>query len=82
MENELRGYFHPLQAREVAEAFGRFEVEYLFIGKSGAILLGFPGATQDVDLFVKKSKENGRRKRQPRTAIEIAVDGTSKEDNK
>ena len=35
--------------------------DYLFIGKSGAILLGFPGTTQDVDLFPAKSVENGQR---------------------
>ena len=36
-------------------------VEYLFIGKSGAILLGYPGTTQDVDVFPARSPENGRR---------------------
>jgi len=55
------GYFQPQQAREVARAFGAAGVEYMFIGKSGAILLGYPSATQDVDLFVKKAKENGER---------------------
>src|SRR5207248_3362612 len=35
--------------------------EYLFIGKSGAILLGFPGTTQDVDIFPARSPENGAR---------------------
>jgi hypothetical protein len=35
-------------------------VRYLFIGKSGAILLGFPDTTQDADLFVEKSPENGK----------------------
>ncbi len=54
-------YFQPAQAEEVAAAFGRHGVEYLFIGKSGAILLGYPSATQDVDLFPKKSVENGER---------------------
>ena len=53
--------FNPLQAQEVAEAFNQADVEYLFIGKGGAILLGFPGTTQDVDVFPAKSKENGRR---------------------
>jgi len=37
--------FNPLQAQEVAEAFNQADVEYLFIGKGGAILLGFPGTT-------------------------------------
>ena len=56
-----KGYFQPEQAREVAEVFAKHKVEYLFIGKSGAILLGYPATTQDVDLFPKKSEENCRR---------------------
>jgi hypothetical protein len=35
-------------------------VEYLFLGKSGAILLGFPDTTQVSKLFVRKDPENGR----------------------
>ncbi|MGH6830357.1 MAG: hypothetical protein ACREDG_04310 [Methylocella sp.] len=53
--------FRPEQARLVADAFGKHGVEYLFIGKGGAILLGYPGATQDVDVFPRKSTDNGRR---------------------
>jgi hypothetical protein len=53
--------FNPLQAQEVARAFNDAGVEYLFIGKSGAILLGYPGTTQDVDVFPAKSAENGER---------------------
>ena len=56
-----RSPFNPLQAQEVAEAFAAAGVDYLFIGKGGAILLGFPGTTQDVDVFPAKSPENGRR---------------------
>ncbi len=56
-----KGYFQPEQAREVAEVFAKYKIEYLFIGKSGAILLGYPATTQDVDLFPKKSEENCRR---------------------
>lgn len=56
-----RGYFQLQQAVEVAETFAKHKVEFMFIGKSGAILLGYPGATQDVDLFPKKSPENGKR---------------------
>ncbi|MBI4229596.1 MAG: hypothetical protein HY608_02050 [Planctomycetes bacterium] len=52
--------FDYRQGREIAEAFGRHGVEYLFLGKSGAIILGFPETTQDADLFVRKSPENGR----------------------
>lgn len=53
--------FRPEQARIIADAFERHGVEYLFIGKGAAILLGYPGATQDVDLFPRKSPDNGRR---------------------
>lgn len=56
-----RSYFQLQQAVEVAETFAKYEVEYMFIGKSGAILLGYPSTTQDVDLFPKKSPENGER---------------------
>lgn len=56
-----RPQFQPEQARVIARAFEAGGVEYLFIGKSGAILLGFPGITQDVDVFAARSPENGRR---------------------
>jgi len=48
------------QVMAIAEAFARHGVRYLFLGKSGAILLGFPDTTQDTDLFVEKSDVNGR----------------------
>jgi predicted nucleotidyltransferase len=53
------GVFEYRQAQEVHEAFTRHRVRYLFIGKSGAILLGYPDTTQDADLFVEKTLENG-----------------------
>jgi hypothetical protein len=56
-----RREFRPVQAEEIARAFEEEGVEYLFIGKSGAILLGYPGSTQDVDLFPARSLENGKR---------------------
>ena len=52
--------FDYRQALEIREAFARHGVRYLFIGKAGAILLGFPDTTQDADLFVDRSAENGR----------------------
>ena len=52
--------FEYRQAQEVHEAFARHGCRYLFIGKSGAIILGFPDTTQDADLFVEKSEANGR----------------------
>lgn len=51
--------FEYAQAEEIREAFVRHEVRYLFLGKSGAILLGFPDTTQDADVFVEKSERNG-----------------------
>ena len=56
-----REAFSPLQAQEVAAAFAKHQVDYMFIGKSGAILLGYPGTTQDVDVFPRKDPENGKR---------------------
>ena len=55
------GAFEYRQAQEIRDACAREGVRYLFIGKSGAILLGFPDTTQDADLFVEKSVENGRK---------------------
>jgi hypothetical protein len=52
--------FDYRQAEEVRDAFARRGVEYLFLGKSAAILLGFPDTTQDVDLFPRKTAANGR----------------------
>ncbi len=52
--------FEYRQAQEVQEIFTRWGVKYLFLGKSAAILLGFPDTTQDVDIFPLKSIENGQ----------------------
>lgn len=53
--------FEYRQAQEIRDAFAKHGVRYLFIGKSGAVLLGFPDTTQDVDVFVQKTLENGQR---------------------
>jgi len=50
--------FDYRQAREIRDVFAGHRVRYLFIGRSGAILLGFPDTTQDADLFVERSAEN------------------------
>jgi hypothetical protein len=50
--------FEYVQAEEIREAFRRHGVRYLFIDKSGAILLGYPDTTQDADVFVEKTPEN------------------------
>ncbi len=54
------GAFEYRQAEEIRDAFAAYRVRYLFLGKSGAILLGFPDTTQDADVFLDKSAENGR----------------------
>jgi hypothetical protein len=56
-----RPKFELAQARELAEAFAREGVDYLILGKGGAILLGYPGTTQDLDLFTPKNRENAER---------------------
>ncbi len=52
--------FEYRQAQEIRDVFNAHGCRYLFIGKSGAILLGFPDTTQDADLFVERSPQNGR----------------------
>src|SRR5438132_3165670 len=52
--------FEYRQAQDIRDALSRHGVRYLFIGKSGAILLGFPDTTQDADLFVERSPANGQ----------------------
>ena len=55
------GAFEYRQAEEIRDRFAEYQVQYLFIGKSGAILLGFPDTTQDADLYVLKDPDNGTR---------------------
>lgn len=54
------GAFEYRQAEEIRDTFARHAVRYLFIGKSGAIILGFPDTTQDADIFPDRSPANGR----------------------
>jgi hypothetical protein len=51
--------FDYAQAQEIRDAFERHRVRHLFIGKSGAILLGYPDTTQDADLFLERTETNG-----------------------
>src|SRR5947209_4216388 len=53
--------FEYRQAQELHAAFHAHRVRYLLIGKAGAIILGFPDTTQDVDVFPEKSPENNQR---------------------
>ena len=50
--------FKYTQAEELRDALSRHGVRYLFLGKSGASLLGYSDTTQDVDIFVEKIPEN------------------------
>ena len=52
--------FDYRQAEEIRDAFARHGCRYLFIGRSGPILLGFPDTTQDAHVFADKSRENRR----------------------
>lgn len=52
------GSFEYRQAEEIRDVFSALGVRYLFLGKSGAILLGFPDTTQDADVFVEKDTAN------------------------
>ena len=61
MPEPTRPQFQPEQAKLIAAAFEAEQVDYLFIGKSAAILLGFPALTQDVDVFPARNRENGQR---------------------
>jgi hypothetical protein len=52
--------FEYRQAEEIRDALIRHSVRHLFLGKSGAIILGFPDTTQDTDVFLDKSTDNSR----------------------
>lgn len=69
-----RDQFNPAQAQEVAAAFAKHEVDYMFIGKSGAILLGYPGTTQDVDVYPRKDPENCERIIRALEALDFHLD--------
>jgi len=61
---------------ELAAAFARHHVDYLFIGKAGAIFYGFPDTTQDADVFPLKSAENGRNIVAALRSLGFAIDAT------
>lgn len=56
-----RRYFQLEQARQVADTLTRNGVDFLFIGKGGAIILGYPAATQDVDIFPRNDPANAEK---------------------
>jgi len=46
------------RVKKIVDTFRKFNIEYMFIGKFAAILYGYPGTTQDIDIFPKKDKTN------------------------
>ena len=42
----------------LTEVFEKHKMRYLFIGKGAAILYGYPGTTQDIDIFPEKTVAN------------------------
>lgn len=46
------------KARQLADTFKKYNIAYLFIGKFGAILYGYPGTTQDIDVYPLKEESN------------------------
>lgn len=72
-----RPKFELAQARELAEAFARAGVDYLFLGKAGAILLGYPGTTMDLDLFAPKDRDNAGRCIAALTELGFALDAAT-----
>jgi len=53
--------FEFRQAREIRDALARHHVRYLFLGKSGAILLGFPDTAAVANVFLQRDPENSAR---------------------
>lgn len=43
---------------KLTKVFNKYDVKYLFIGKGAAMLYGYPGTTQDMDIFPQKTEEN------------------------
>ena len=53
--------FTPAQAEELAAAFTREGVDLSLHRRERAILLGYPETTQDIDIFLPRSRENAER---------------------
>jgi hypothetical protein len=47
--------------KRIAEAFEKHKVEYMFIGMTAAILQGFPGETEDIDVCPAEGIQNRER---------------------
>lgn len=72
--------FEFKQAEQVRDVFNKHGARYLFIGKSGAIILGYPDTTQDADVFVEKNQANGRALVEAIQELGFSLDKTMKAD--
>ncbi len=52
------GTIDSRQLKRLTETLDRNQVQYLYIGKSAAIIHGFADTTQDADIYVNHTKEN------------------------
>jgi len=64
---------------KLADALKKYKVKYLFVGKGAAILYGYPGTTQDIDIFPKKSEQNYKNLLQALQELEFTMDDKLKE---
>ena len=71
--------FSYRQGELLARALNKAGVDYLFIGKSGAIILGYPDTTQDVDIYPRKDIENGKRIIKALVKLGFSLDEKTKE---
>jgi len=63
----------------LVEVLGKHGVRYLFIGKGAAILYGYPGTTQDIGIFPKKSEENCKNLAEALKEVGFGMDKTLEE---
>jgi predicted nucleotidyltransferase len=71
---EPRKAFSSRDLEALAKTFLKHGVDYLIIGKAGAVVYGFPDTTQDIDLFPEKSAQNGRRIVQAMNELGFQID--------
>ncbi|MBI5359611.1 MAG: hypothetical protein HZA48_03415 [Planctomycetes bacterium] len=74
-----RGYFNFQQAELLCKALNSQKADYLLIGKSGAVIMGYPGTTQDVDIYPKKDPENAKKIIKALNSIGFKLDNKIKE---
>lgn len=68
--------FDARSLERLTKIFAKNEVSYLIIGKSGAIIYGFPDTTQDIDVFPEKTAENGQRLARSMRELGFAIDAS------